>query len=132
MEEQIVSKERVEKFGEVYTGAKEVNAMCDEVKDTINNINATIMEPSFGKGAFLLEVLRRRKSICKSNDELNIALSNIYGVEILKDNVDYTREKMLEIVKDLPNAKEIIEHNLVWGNFLTNQDLEHGSNIRWL
>ena len=42
-EKQIKSKERVRTRGEVFTAAREVNAMLDLVKDETENIDATFL-----------------------------------------------------------------------------------------
>ena len=52
-ERQIKSKERVRERGEVFTAAREVNAMLDLVKDETENIDATFLEPACGTGNFL-------------------------------------------------------------------------------
>ena len=55
-ERQIKSKERVRERGEVFTAAREVNAMLDLVKDETENIDSTFLEPACGDGNFLDEV----------------------------------------------------------------------------
>ena len=47
-EKQIKSKERVRTRGEVFTAAREVNAMLDLVKDETENIDSTFLEPAHG------------------------------------------------------------------------------------
>ena len=64
-EKQIKSKERVRTRGEVFTAAREVNAMLDLVKDETENIDATFLEPACGTGNFLDEVLRRKLAVCQ-------------------------------------------------------------------
>lgn len=140
MDKQIKSRERVASHGEVFTADKEVRAMCDLVNDEAVDLNAKILEPACGEGNFLLEILQRRLNALAvdgaNNFELNslIALSNLYGIDILPDNVKACREKLFKLwrefyiefnndedaqdwLKDLVN--EILEKNIICGDALT-------------
>ena len=54
---QVISKERVSNFGEVYTSEKEVNDMLNLVQDQIDRIDSRFLEPACGNGNFLSEIL---------------------------------------------------------------------------
>ena len=54
---QIKSKERVNKFAEVFTAEREVKAMCDFCEPTISEIDKKVLEPTCGNGNFLVEIL---------------------------------------------------------------------------
>ena len=104
-ERQIKSKERVRERGEVFTAAREVNAMLDLVKDETENIDATFLEPACGTGNFLDEVLRRKLAVCqkrygKSAADYEkfsfLACTTLYGVDIMADNVERCRERLYE------------------------------------
>ena len=104
-ERQIKSKERVRTRGEVFTAAREVNAMLDLVKDETENIDATFLEPACGTGNFLDEVLRRKLAVCqkrygKSAADYEkfsfLACTTLYGVDIMADNVERCRERLYE------------------------------------
>ena len=104
-EKQIKSKERVRERGEVFTAAREVNAMLDLVKDETENIDATFLEPACGTGNFLDEVLRRKLAVCqkrygKSAADYEkfsfLACTTLYGVDIMADNVERCRERLYE------------------------------------
>ena len=104
-ERQIKSKERVRERGEVFTAAREVNAMLDLVKDETENIDATFLEPACGTGNFLDEVLRRKLAVCqkrygKSAADYEkfsfLACTTLYGVDIMADNVERCRERLFE------------------------------------
>ena len=104
-EKQIKSKERVRTRGEVFTAAREVNAMLDLVKDETENIDATFLEPACGTGNFLDEVLRRKLAVCqkrygKSAADYEkfsfLACTTLYGVDIMADNVERCRERLYE------------------------------------
>ena len=108
-ERQIKSKERVRERGEVFTAAREVNAMLDLVKDETENIDATFLEPACGTGNFLDEVLRRKLAVCqkrygKSAADYEkfsfLACTTLYGVDIMADNVERCRERLFETWED--------------------------------
>lgn len=140
--EQIVSKKRVADHGEVFTAAREVNAMLDLVKQETLRIDSRFLEPACGKGAFLAEVLRRKLGVveeryAKSPVEYEryaiLALSSIYGIDILEDNVFDCRKELFNIFKTeyeatlkcqcnsecLKSAQFILTKNIVWGDALT-------------
>ncbi|CUS05652.1 Type III restriction system methylase (fragment) [Candidatus Promineifilum breve] len=95
-EKQVVSKKRVVDHGEVYTGAREVNAMLDLVRQETERIDARFLEPACGTGNFLAEILERklrvvaeryRKSRLEYERYAVLAVASIYGIDILEDKV---------------------------------------------
>lgn len=124
---QIKSKERVNKFAEVFTAPREVKAMCDLVSEECLKIDSTFLEPACGTGNFLAEILERKFSVCKSIDDGLTALASIYGIDIQGDNVLETRERLLRMyVLKFPYAsmtiisiaKLILAHNIVQNDAL--------------
>ena len=112
---QVRSKKRVTDHGEVFTNDREVNAMLDLVKHETERIDARFLEPACGNGNFLAEVLRRKLNVVeqrysKSQIEWEryavIAVSSIYGVDILEDNTQECRERLFN---DESNAAAIDE-----------------------
>ena len=96
MTKQIKSKNRVSYHGEVFTNEQEVNAMLDLVKDETDRIESRFLEPACGNGNFLAEILRRKlvrvkRQYTRNNLEYTknsfLALTSIYGIDILEDNV---------------------------------------------
>lgn len=141
MGKQVVSKKRVADHGEVYTGKREVNAMLDLVKQETERIESRFLEPACGTGNFLTEILQRklcvvesryRKSQLEYERNTVLAVSTIYGIDILEDNVLECRKRLFDIfdhkytslfkeaAKDeCRNAvKYILERNIIWGNAL--------------
>lgn len=139
---QIKSKTRVSGYGEVYTNDKEVKAMIKMIDEKITkNIKSTFLEPSCGNGNFLNEILVNKLEKCefisynKSNFERNclIAISSIYGIDILKDNVDECRTRLYvqieRAIKKKYNSeinlkikklvKIILKKNIICGNALS-------------
>lgn len=108
MAAQVKSKKRVEEHGEVFTNEREVNDMLDMVKQETERIDSRFLEPACGDGNFLSEVLRRKLAVVgerygKSQLEYErymfVAVSSIYGVDIMADNVDECRERLYGIAE---------------------------------
>ena len=143
-ERQIKSRERVAERGEVFTAEREVNAMLDLVKQETERIDSRFLEPACGTGNFLVEILRRKLEVVRrqyqrylSELELQatIALSSIYGIDIMKDNVEECCQRLLDIVccwysevhsqKEAPSQElfdvwsYLIHRNILWGDALT-------------
>ena len=104
-ETQIKSKARVRDHGEVFTAPREVNAMLDLVKDETERIESRFLEPACGDGNFLVEILRRKLDVCDRRYGRNqadwekfsfLAVTSIYGIDILADNVEACRERLLK------------------------------------
>ena len=106
MQKQVKSRERVAEHGEVFTAEREVKAMCDLVKQETERIDSRFLEPACGDGNFLAEIVRRKLAVCRKRYKNNaydferysvLAMTSIYGVDILQDNVDECRARMFEI-----------------------------------
>lgn len=142
MSPQTKSKQRVRDHGEVFTAEREVKAMCDLVKDECERIDSRFLEPACGNGNFLAEILTRKlatvKKLYKSNSYdyeryAVLAVSSIYGVEILADNAEECRKRLFElwnkeytaICKKSANdetrdaVRYILSKNILCGNALT-------------
>jgi len=105
IERQVVSKQRVADHGEVYTAKREVNAMLDLVKEETERIDSRFLEPACGTGNFLVEILNRKMEVvhrkhAKNRYEYDLAsaqaVSSMYGVELLQDNVVTCRNRLLD------------------------------------
>lgn len=112
-ERQVVSKQRVADHGEVYTAKREVNAMLDLVKEETERIDSRFLEPACGTGNFLVEILNRkmeavRRKHAKNRYEYDLAsaqaVSSMYGVELLPDNVEVCRQRLFDTYKELYNS----------------------------
>ena len=135
MNELIKSKERVQIFGEVFTPIFIVKKMLLEVEDEIKKLETKFLEPSAGEGAFLCELLRQRLNFFRNGDEriLLTALANIYGVELLQENISVAREEMKKIFREfcrdeeiLQTADLIIEKNIVCADALELENILFG------
>lgn len=104
-EKQVVSRKRVADHGEVYTAKREVNAMLDLVKEETERIDSRFLEPACGTGNFLVEILNRKMEAVKRQHAKNRfeydlasaqAVSSMYGVELLPDNVETCQNRLME------------------------------------
>lgn len=106
MTKQIKSKQRVADHGEVFTAEREVEAMCDLVKQETERIDSRFLEPACGDGNFLSVVLKRKLAIVTKKYRRSaydwernslLALGSLYGVDILLDNVIACQKRLYEI-----------------------------------
>ena len=125
------SHERVKKYGEVYTPIWVVKKMCDMLGEEEPNawtvLENTFLEPACGNGNFLVEIFERKLKLCSNAADGLIALKSIYGIDILLDNVEESRQRLFDMfVKTFPSAclgeilaaEMIIESNIICGDSL--------------
>lgn len=125
---QIKSKERVNKFAEVFTAEREVKAMCDLIPSEVwEDIDSRFLEPACGNGNFLVEIFERKLNRCESAEQGLQALRSIYGIDIQQDNVEESKQRLFDIfVKQFPKAPaitaivaaQILESNIICGDSL--------------
>ena len=141
MSDQVKSKKRVADHGEVFTSEREVNAMLDLVKQETERIDSRFLEPACGTGNFLVEILNRKLKIVKDRYKKSqiefernaiIAISSIYGVDILQDNAIECRDRLFEIFDEIytrlyktdckedckTSVKFLLKRNILWGDAL--------------
>lgn len=141
------SKQRVSDHGEVFTAKREVDAMLDFIKQETERIDSRFLEPACGNGNFLAEILKRKLESVQSKYSSNppdyekyavVAVTGIYGVDILQDNVIECRKRMFEIFNreysracgnnpdsDCCDAvRFILKRNILCGDALTLKDEE--------
>jgi SAM-dependent methyltransferase len=135
---QVVSKQRVADHGEVYTHPREVNAMLDLVKHETERIESRFLEPACGTGNFLVEILNRKLAVvasryAKSQFEYEryavIAVSSIYGIDILADNVAACQERLFGVFDTAYTALFKNETNDACRasvRFILNRNILHG------
>lgn len=108
------TKERIDKTSEVFTPTELVSNICDELpEDNFTDPSKTFLDPSCGNGQFLSEVLIRK---LRSGIALDTALQTIYGIDIMLDNVDVCRERLLCGVKEY---RHIVKRNIICADALT-------------
>lgn len=145
MDTQIKSKERVLAYGEVFTNPREVNAMLDLVKPETDRIDSRFLESACGDGNFLIEIFRRKLTVCETRvtakrytqlqyeHDAIWAVSSIYGIEIQEDNVSACRERLLNYFTEqynrlfkskckdacIESVRYILSKNIIHGDALT-------------
>jgi len=106
-------KLRIKSLGEVFTPTPLVQEILDTLdRSLFKDPNKTFLDPSCGDGQFLGEVLIRKM---ENGIDFEQALSTIYGVDIMPDNVDLCRERLLCGREDL---RHIVEQNIVCADAL--------------
>jgi hypothetical protein len=101
-------KVRVKATGEVFTPTPLVQEILDQLpQEEFADSKKTFLDPACGDGQFLGEVLIRK---IENGIDFETALSTIYGVDLMEDNVELCRERLLCGRKDL---RHIVEQNIV-------------------
>ncbi len=141
----VKSKTRIRDHGEVFTPEFIVEDMLNLVKQETERIDSRFLEPACGHGNFLIKILERKLEVVERKYKKSqfdyernalIAVSSIYGIELLDDNVQEARkrlynlflEKYKKLYKDkinqllLDNVKFVLEKNIVQGDALTFKD----------
>ena len=104
---------RVKATGEVFTPTSLVQTVLDELpEETFTDANKTFLDNSCGDGQFLSEVLIRKM---EKGSTFEQALSTTYGVDLMQDNVDLCRERLLCGQEHL---RHIVEKNIVCADSL--------------
>ena len=148
---QIKSRKRVVDHGEVFTNEREVKAMCDLVNDETQRIDSRFLEPACGDGNFLAEILDRKLAVVKKKYRRSVmdfeknsllAVSSLYGVDIMMDNVIACRERLFKIwdkqykavckkecSEDMRDSiRFVLSKNIVCGNALTLHEVDENGN----
>jgi hypothetical protein len=132
------TRQRVIDHGEVFTPDWMVEAMLGQVGDECERIDSRFLEPACGSGNFLAPILQRKLAAVEKRFGTNefertqqslLALMCTYGIELLEDNVDECRQRLLSILGEylqldvgdvvLAAAARVLEANVVRGDALT-------------
>jgi len=106
---------RIKSTGEVFTPADAVSKMLDTIPvELFTDPIKTALDPACGDGNWLAEVLWRKLN---NNFNLKQALSTIYGVDIMEDNVIECRRRLLCNQTD-PELVQIVNLNIVCADSL--------------
>lgn len=98
---------RVKATGEVFTPTPLVEEILDKFDpEVFKDPEKNFLDPSCGDGQFLASVLYRKLT---NGIDFETALSTVYGVDIMIDNVDLCRERLLCGREDL---RHIVEKNI--------------------
>ncbi len=129
---------------EYFTPRPLVDMMLDKLPDDVfTDFGKTILEPSAGNGNFVIAILERRFENINHITEITMALSTVYAVELMPDNVNEMKDRIKDIVykkcrelyaalnapddvavKEIDDMwsstfKPVIDHNIVCHDFFT-------------
>ena len=114
-------KARVKQSAEIFTPPKLVNEMLDKLPKEVWDGSKTFLDPAAGNGEFLIFVFLRK--IQRGHTPLS-ALKTIYGVELLNDNVQECRVRLLKLASYFD--KITIKHiEIIWTNIVCADSLKY-------
>ena len=122
-------KLRVKATGEVFTPTPLVQEVLDRLpQELFKDPSKTFIDPACGDGQFLGEVLIRK---VENGIDFEQALATIYGVDLMQDNVELCRERLLCGREDL---RHIVEKNIVCAdgleyNYCFGEPEQFGNNL---
>ncbi len=139
------SRDRIRDHGEVFTPDFIVEDMLNLVKHETERIDSRFLESACGDGNFLIKILERKLDMVERKYKQNqfdyernslIAVSSIYGIELLDDNVEEAQKRLHNLfIKEykkiyknkinqllLENIQYILSKNIVQGDALTFKD----------
>jgi hypothetical protein len=138
----VKSKQRTVEFGEVFTSKEIVDSMINLIDEGKLSIESRFLEPACGNGNFLYEILDKKlKSVeDKYKKDQNdyerysiLAVSSMYGIDILDDNVLECRKRLLDLYikrytnlfkskinnKSIVSVGYILDNNIITGDALS-------------
>ncbi len=114
----VKSQERSDNLGEVFTPAQKVDMMLAPLNS--EEILDTFVDPSCGNGNMVIQVIKNK--IQKGSTVMQ-AVSSTYGCDIMADNVDECRRRILYLVRDagedVSNYIKIVKNNVKRLDFFT-------------
>jgi len=106
-------KARTRATGEVFTPTPLVQEILNQIPiEQFQDPSKTFLDPSCGDGQFLSEVLIKKM---ENGSTFEQALSTIYGVDIMPDNVALCKDRLLCGQKHL---RHIVDKNIVCADAL--------------
>jgi len=85
-------EQRIQSTAEYFTPTELVQKMLDSLPEELFvDSTKTFIDPACGDGQFLGEVLIKK---LENGIELTVALSTLYGVDIMRDNVDLCKRRI--------------------------------------
>lgn len=106
---------------EFFTPYSIVKRMADKIPDEDwADPKKKLLEPCFGNGQFVIYMVYKR---LENNVDWKTTLETLYGVELMQDNVDETKDRVVSLLNamgidfDEEVAREIMDKNLVCSDF---------------
>ena len=92
---------------EVFTPTPKVLEILENLNSSLWEEGKTFIDPTCGNGQFLAAVLIIKIELGHPNP-----LSTIYGVDIMQDNVDECRQRLIDIAGDTPDNWDSVRNNI--------------------
>lgn len=122
-EARVSRRKNNEKTNEFFTPYSIVKRMCEKIsEEDWSDPSKTFCEPCFGNGQFILYIIYNR--ILHGINWLT-TLETTFGVELMQDNVDECKDRVIDLLKGLniafseKTARDIMDHNFVCHDFFT-------------
>ena len=116
-------KNRIKATGEVFTPTPLVEEILDKINpEFFKDPTKTFLDPTGGDGQFLASVLYRK---LQNGIDFEQALSTLFSVDLMEDNVELCRERLLCGREDL---RDIVQRNIVCHDALTYDYSFNGTN----
>ena len=116
-------KERHQKTQEDFTPVEICHILFEDQDELFKDFSKTFCDPCCGTGNIIRYLVRERLKYCKVEEDVYKALESIYGTELMEDNTEECKQKILmDCLKwssshdlDLKDKKlmQIIEHNII-------------------
>lgn len=118
-------KERHHKTQEDFTPVEICKILFEGQDELFSNFKKTFCDPCCGNGNIIRYLLRERLNNCKKSTDVYRALETIYGTELMQDNVQECKERILDLLDklqikyDKELALQIMDRNLICHDFFT-------------
>ena len=115
--------DRQKQLGEVFTPTELVLEMIEQFPDEMFEDGRTFLDPTVGNGQFLAAL-----AIIKRELGHREVLSALFGADIMQDNVDECKARLLDIVGDTVANKALVDKNIVCADGLKYDYSFNGTN----
>ena len=110
-------KARHQECQEDFTPDSVLEILCDVDDKLFTDFSKTFLDPCAGNGNIYIFVLKKRLYHCTEAEEIYSAIETMYGTELMQDNVDEFKERVLEILNNYELNRDrvlsILNHNIV-------------------
>lgn len=121
----LTKKQRIQKYGEVFTPERTVEDMLDMLEKESPDCfqpEKTFLEPCCGEGVFLIGILRRKFANCKTRADFTVAIKSVYAMELQADNVEKSISAVTEfcegVFKLTKEDRETIKDHIIQADSL--------------
>lgn len=125
-----VGKKKAKDFAEVTTSVDLIDKQLDLLpKEVFLDLSKTVLDPCTGDGRYLMRYLYRRLPNIHTTQDVVVAVSTLYGIELQIDNVKRAVQNIISLVVRICEVKQIICPPLVPLTMLVRSNIKQGSFI---